>query len=438
MSWPNYLCLGGVEIVNMSRTSQLIAAGFGPPGITCGGDCAPCPDLDKGLGVTGGYNPVDSPWFDSAEPDSADFAGLLVTSVTGLGPGAFSRSVTPNANIGATLGQGVQAAPLIVVTGLLMAATCCGMDFGLRWLRSALKGGCTQKSLCAGDDLTFLNCAVDFSDEDCGPVDFVAELAPYYRTFKNAALVSGPTITQTIPRGCPDCYECGITEVSFTLAAADPCVYREPVTIVSSEMFTEVTSTDCVVWVDNTTGDAECSDCPGDADCATDPNCQDVSPPAMPTLTSACVDDCILTSVYRACFDIPASIFPTTTEGTLILSIYTGDAPMRGIEIKVWENPLGLPVDELLDCNVCGQFSVSYVAAASTLTVDGAARTAMIACPGGATVRANPFITSGNGQAGFTYPQLAGCTELYSVCISAHPEVSPLASVTAQAVIREC
>lgn len=433
----DWMCFAGTEIINASRLAQMIAAGHGPQGITCQ-TCAPCPDLDRALGYNAPFNPADSPWFDPAEPDSLDFAGLLVTSVTGLEPGPVTRTVSQNGVQGAVLGQPVQAAPTIVVTGLLMAATCCAGEYGLRWLRSVLQGACGGG--CSGDDLVFLSCVPEFPDEDCGPVDFPAALAPYYRTFKNAAVISGPDVSQVIPRGCPGCYDCGITEVTFTFSAADPCVYRDSVVLVDNDSFDLVTN--CVTWIDGTVAGADCSagdDCSTAMNCATDPNCVDVSPPSMPTLTNPCVPTCVPLVQYQSCFDIPAGTFPDTTQGTLAIEIFTGKLPMRNIEIKVWQNPLNLPPDQLEGCAVCSVLAISYVAANSTLTIDGGAKTATIACVGGTTVRANPYIASGTGSANFQYPNFAGCGEEFTVCITAAAPIDNQgATLNVRAIVKEC
>lgn len=436
MSYEFYLCYGGQEIINGGRTAAMIAAGKGPQGITCQ-TCAPCPEMDKGLGYDGAYNPADNPWFDPNEPDSADFAGLLVTSITGLEPGAITRTVTQNVTSGAVLGTPVQAAPQVVVTALLMAATCCGQEYGLRWLRSALQGACGAG--CGGSDLVFLDCQPQFSDEDCGPVDFEAELAPYFRTMKNAALISGPTTTE-IPRGCPDCYDCGFLQVTFTFAAGDPCVYRNPVQIVTDDSFDLVT--DCsVTWVNNMDGTANCASddtCVTAANCATDPNCVDVAPPSMPTLADSCVKSCIALAEYQSCFDIPANTFPSTTDGTLIIEIYSGDLPMRNIEVRVWQNPMDLAPSDLPDCDVCSSLAISYIAPNSTLTIDGTTKSATISCPGGTSVRANPYIATTTGSSNFAYPNFAGCGEQYTVCITAAAPVSELATLNVVAVAKEC
>lgn len=443
MSYDGWLCLSGQEIINSSRLAQLIAGGRGPEGLQCR-DCAPCPDLDKGLGYPGGYNPGDSAWYDPDQPESIDFAGLLVTSVTGLGPGEFTRPVIETAGVGAILGQGRNSAPQVVVTGLLMAATCCAMEYGLRWLSKALRNDCAPGAVCAGADLMFLSCEPVFPDEDCPDnegQDYEALLAPYYRTLKKAALISGPTISSIVPRGCPTCYECGIYEVTFTLAAGDPCMYYDPELLVEDAEFdcTEPDDEECIVWVTNPAegcdDEAECDTTP---DCATDPNCFDTAPPAMPSIVNPCADLCIGVPECRVCADIPAGTFPATGEGTLIVSIFAGSTALRKIRVRIWDNPLGLDPDELDPCAVCSEINIGYVGPESTLTIDGANRTSIISCPGGDDVRANPFIASNTGSGAFSYPSLSGCGGPYTVCVSAQGPASAEATVSIQTVAKEC
>jgi hypothetical protein len=478
MSWDGYLCLGGVEIINSSRTCNLMAAGIKQEGLECR-NCCPCPDIDAGLGYAEGYNLTDTPWYappkagqaygGSDHIDSTNFAGILVTSIVGLEPGAFSRPVTESAGYGAIIGQGRQVAPQITVTGLLIAATCCAGEYGYRWLRSALRGSCRGQSTCAGDDLVFLACQPETPDLDClddpqtlanciascngdqacidqceinyaTPFDFEAWLEPYFRTFKGAALV-GDVQRTTIPRGCPDCYDCGIIQVTFTLSASKPCVYHEPQTLIQTP-FECTTSDDCVIFDSNP---ETCDECAAPDACDVDPDCSTtVTPPAVPQITNPCDVDCYPIGEdsvdCRVCVDIPAGTFPLNGEGTLIVTVdnTAGTTPMRAIKLQVWQNPLDLPPDQLGDCTVCSELNISYLAAGSRLVIDGANLTSNIECPGGSTVRANPFISTVGGSPSFSYPAMDGCAGQFTVCVSVPSMVDANAFVTIQTVGREC
>lgn len=433
-----WMCLGGTEIFNQCLTTTLQGNGHGLAGVSCMDCDSCCEDLNRALGYgANGGSIGQAPWFDSTDPRSVEFAGLLVTSVTGLTPGEFSRPVTEAASVGALLGQGRSIAPQIVVTGILMGS-CCGVDYGYQWLRSALKGSCGSGRQCKGDTLQFLACPPTFPDEDCQeePVDYEFLLGDFIRSFKNAALVAGPT-TQTIPRGCPTCHDCPMVEVTFTLASADPCVYREPLILVDQLVFDcDLPENDeCIEWLPN--AGSLCVVCATAQNCATDPDCQDISPPQMPSLMSVCVSNCLSIEHCRAFFDVPAGTFPTNGEGTLILELFSGDTAMRGITVLGWENSTGLTVDQLSDCDACFELNIGYVGANSTLVIDGTERSALIACENGNAARANPSIAGAGRSPVFQYPVLEGCSA-YTVMITIDAPVSTQATLRVTSVGREC
>lgn len=438
MAHDGYLCLNGQELVNSGRMCDMLASGHGPEGIECQ-NCCPCDGIDQGLGHAGGYNPAESPWYEPTEPDSWGIAGLLVTSIAGLGPGEITRTVNEAVKVGAIIGQERQLAPQITVTGLVMASTCCGAEYFVQWLRAALRNTCGGVN-CLGSDLVFLACEPETPDLDCpenANFDFEAWLTPYVRTMKNVSLISGPTVTQIIPRGCPGCYECGLMEVQFTLAAGDPCVYTEPVSL-GSGIFTHVDDDECVHFISKF-ATIPCADCADLSDCATDPDCQDVDPPSFPALQNSCTTDCIGDEVSRFCFTVPAGTFPVNGAGTVTLDIFAGDAALRNIRIQAWNNPLGLAVEDLAECDACSELNISYVAPDSTLRIDGTNRTAIISCPGGKDVRANQFISSGTNSPAFQFPEFEGCGGPYTVCVTVKEPVSPQAFVSViNAVGRLC
>lgn len=436
-----YMCFDGQTIIDACLTSNLQANGHGIEGVNCR-DCDPCcEDLDRAFNRgPGGGGIGNAPWYDPDVPESWEFAGLLVTDIQGLNPGAFTRDVSENAGFGANLGTSKQLAPVITVTGLLLGS-CCGAEYGLRWLQNALKGSCRQGRNCQGGDLEFLICEPKFSDEDCGEVDYEAELIPYIRKFRNVGLVSGPTPSY-IQHGCPSCHECPMTEVTFTMSAADPCVYREPVLVADQFLFGPFEEP-CPTWVtaeDRANGE-NCDDdapCVSYDNCATDPDCVDVAPPTINKFESSCLS-CITLERERVCFTVDTADIPVNGEATLEIEIFAGDAPLRGVQVIGWHNPLFWLPDELSPCEACFGVNVTYVAAGTTLVVDGAARTANIECPGGTTVRANPFISDTSGSPAFTFPVLEGCAEgVYTVCVYANGPVSAGATVTANLIVREC
>ncbi len=444
MAYLGFMALGGRCIVNDCRTLQRVADGYGPPGIVCRA-CDPCcGDLSAGLGYPDGYNPTDLPWFDGTQ-ESVDFAGLLIENIEGLEPGNFERPVTETSGVGAFIGAGRQNAPTIVVTALLLAASCCAQEFGLAWLRKALRAPCSPGSTlgCAGEDLVFLSCEPGSPDLDCPEnedFDFEAWLAPYYRTLKGVALVDGPRVIERMPRACTECEACPLYRVQFTLAASKPCVFLDPIEILPPTSFVcGELGTDCIEWSTGEDCDPSSDGCPVATDCAVDPDCPvSVAPPTVPPITNPCVEECISVVSCRVCTDIPDGTFPSFGEGTLRVKIYAGSQPLRRVQLQVWSNPLGFPPELLSECDVCAELNISYIGAFSTLTIDGTTRTATIDCPGGATIRANPFIASGTGAPNFTYPDLDGCTGNYTVCITTGAGAAIDSYVEIEAVGREC
>ncbi len=442
MSYLGFLCLGGRQIVNDCRTLQRVADGYGPPGIVCR-SCDPCcGDLSAGLGFPNGYNPTDLPWYDGTQ-ESVDFAGLLIENIEGLEPGAFARPVIETSGVGAVIGAGRQTAPTVVVTALLLAATCCAQEFGLSWLRRALKTSCAPNMGCAGEDLLFLSCEPGTPDLDCPEgedFDFEAWLAPYYRTLKGVALVDGPRVIEKQARACVECEACPIYRVQFTLAASKPCVFLDPTEIIPPTSFVcGELGTDCIEWGTAEECDPADDECSTSVDCAIDPDCPaSVAPPTVPPIVNPCVEECISVISCRVCADIPAGTFPSFAEGTLIVKIYAGSEPLRRIQLRVWQNPLDFDPDQLDDCDVCAELNISYIGPDSTLTIDGTTRTATIDCPGGATIRANPFIASATGSPNFTYPDLDGCVGQYTACITTGAGAAIDSWVSIEAVAREC
>ena len=438
MTYLGYACVCASEIINDCRTLSFIQDGRGPEGLQCR-DCDPCcEDITMAL-HGGGYNITDAPWYDGSE-DSLNFAGLLVQTVDGLGPGEYSRSSTPLASGGTSHGRAFQAGPVVVVRALVMARTCAANDFALRWLRKELRDSC-DSSGCEGSDLVYLTTEPQTPDLDCpenANFDYEAWLAPYFRTMKNVVLISGPTVVETIPRACPTCSDCGIPVVEFTLGSGRPCVYLDPIASAAMSFSCEADDDDeCIEWI---TDDEECSltECEGTVDCATDPDCvASTKPPTVPVITNPCVDDCISSNSCSVTLDIPDSTFPFGTNGTLDIEIFSGSAALRRVKIQVWSNPTLIPVDELADCDACTELNVSYVPAQSTLNVDGSTESSTIDCAGGSTVRANPFIGGDRAAAVFGYPDLDG-DGYYTVLVSAIEPVASDAFVRISAVGKEC
>lgn len=440
MASDSWLCLAGMEITNSCRVGTYAANGWRPYGTTVKG-CGCCgSQMAQALEEpSGSYtNPVNdsAPWVAVSEPDSYDFGGFQVLSVSGLGPGPITRELTQRANgRGSIIGPAMQASPLIVVTGMLIGKTCCSVEYGLRWLGTVLQGSCDSD--CDGDELAFLDCCPDFSQAGKTPVE---ALDPHLRFLRGVKLVSSPQITQRFGSCCGKCTGSSMLQVQFTLAASSSAVYREPVVLVTDKPFDLSTAGQCnVTWVLVGAGDA-CPDdeaCVGPGDCLGDPGCVSVpGPPSPPPPTNPCI--CFPMTSVRACMDMPAGSIPEYTEGLPVLTVKSGSKEIRQLRVKFWENNQGQDVDTLDPCNACGEVSLSRIPANSVFVFDGQTRSATITCPGSAPTDATPLMGSAGGTLPVAWPEIACASARFTVCVEADGDtVAADASVSLSVVATE-
>jgi hypothetical protein len=433
----DYLCFAGQEIANNCATVAYAQGGYSTVAVH---GCGCCPGFDLALGTTFSTPAGDNqPWIDTAEPDSGDFAGLLITDITGLDSAPFSRSVIDVSNGGAVLGRGRYGARSIVVTGVLIGATCCAIDYGLRWLASALRGSCdttSGASRCAGDDLEYYLCCPEACEDAPGFTSIAACFSPYKRTLHRVALTSGPEIISKQGTGCGCCDSCPVETVQFTLTAGEPYAYGTPVTVADGVPLAPMAS-QCPVWtpVPAGTACAATSNCPAEVSCTLDPLCpQPVAPPSIPQVTNPCA--CTPLNRSTVCADIPPNMISSNAEGVPVIEIFAGMGALRDVVITIFTNPQDLPPDQLDPCAACAQVTVAYIPPSGTLILDGTTRRATITCPGGGTTPANTVV--GSLGKPFTWPVLDCGGVRYTVCVTASTEsVSPDTSFTLRIVQRD-
>ena len=408
MSYDGFFCFQGVTFAQcqVERYLQDLA----PDGMGLTGNCGICcDDLADGLGTPGLWNaPLgdDAPWVDLTQPASLQFAGLFVEKITGLGPGAWSRNVIQRAGGGTVLGASTQTGPVVVVTGLLLGKTCEAMAYGLAWLRTALRGTCAGSN-CSGEDFQYLT-AIPCADQDClNSVETPALYKPFFRTIKGAALIQGPDVVETIARGCPACSDCGIQRVQFTIAGSQPCVFGERTDLFSPVTIKNVgTESDCdITW----STDDDCvntsDDCADSIPCSTDPLCPPVpTPPSIPIPSAPCSSDCDPIHFYQFDRTIPAGAMVTAGDAVPYFEVMSGNMPLRNLRVRIHQNPLSLKASELRECDACSEFSLAYMPAQSTFTLDAAAHSKTITCPGQGTTDAPLTSTTGTR---FLWPEFA-------------------------------
>ena len=167
--------------------------------------CEDCTDLALILTNGAGYTCVEvdtAPWYDPTNGDSEQFLGVIGLEISNV----FDS--TAQANATQSLGRGGIVGPLyfdvreMVVRAIAVAATDCGMAYGLNWLRGLYT---QQVDACAGDDLLFLDCCpvCDLEDEPgvdwCWP-DTYGEMKVDPRRRSAPRARGGPTRTRSCAR----------------------------------------------------------------------------------------------------------------------------------------------------------------------------------------------------------------------------------------------
>lgn len=420
----DYMAFGGVEVVNTARLEAYLQSVGSPLTNT---EVCRCDTLtaDK-LGDEPYTTPDDpdspAPWWDPDVPESRDFVGFLPLTVDGLDDNPVRRSVTNAVAGGAAIGPPRVMPRTITVTGILLGATCCGVDYGLHWLGEALRG-CTGNR-CEGDCITLYNCC---PSEDMDPEDFNDR---HRRTLRRVALVEGPTVTARHGEGCT-VGECSmgadILTVEFVLTAGTPWLWTDTVPVMEAPLPSDE-SADCVTWcvhgappvvnclpvaescppgsvaapvvedgcgtswpVDEEDVEVPCSGpcrflpCEDPTAHCADPSCMPPAPP-VPSTPDTCF--CLPLAVERECYDIDLSDRPGWSEDVPVITVRAGSRDLRNLTISLYPRVDGdeeLSCAEIADrerCNPHSVYHVQFVPAGGALTLDGQTGRAVVECGG--------------------------------------------------------
>lgn len=448
----DYLRIGDAEVINTART-QAYMRNVGSP-FTSGASWCGCETLTPAMigeeaqpGDPGGIPRYDTPatdpapWFDPDQAVTGDFLGFLPLSMAGLDDSPRVRNVTNAVGGGGIFGPVRDLPRTITVTGLLIGASCCGVEFGLHWLAESL-AGCTGDT-CSGDCLTVYNCC---PDESMTKAAFDAE---HRRTLRRVALVSGPTVTDRVGSG-ESCARgtCGangdIIQVEFVLVAGSPWPWTDTIELLDVNLPIGGTG-DCIEWClkpqpgrgtlpADTTGqrcnEGECVHAPCTA--ATDP-CADPNNavPAPPTPTAPDASFCIPIASERACYSVDLSTRPQWSSDVPMITVRSGATALRNLRITIYEKPVDttLTCDQVADANRCGSlndFYITYVPPNGAVTIDGQINQATIECEGDCRTASTVF---GSSDGGPLRIREMTCAE-FCICLETDPNLPPAADAS--------
>ncbi|MGW3736685.1 hypothetical protein [Streptomyces sp. NPDC005148] len=421
----HYLVFGDTEIANSARLAAYLES-VGSP-LDSVGACS-CETFDAVLVGDDPYTTPEAdhaPWYDPDVPESADFAGLMVLSVDGFDDHPVQRVVTWSAAGSAALGPTRILPRTITVTALLLGATCCAVNYGLRWLAQAL-AGCTGAG-CGGDCLTLFNCCpAEFEEPDM----FAAR---HRRTLRRVALVEGPRVVARTGNGCTGSGSCSvgadILTVEFVLTAATPWAWGDPVPVLDVQVpigdgpgcvawcvhrspakpydplciklgdscppgsvSVELTDAACdLAWPDRESLNLPCDStcrlalCPDmDALCG-DPACRTPAPPVAPP-PETCF--CSALAVNTAAYELDLTSSPGWFGATPLITVEAGSKDLRRVTVSFFERREeyeGLTCEEVAEAERCtphSVFEIGFVPAGGAVILDGQVERALVECAG--------------------------------------------------------
>ncbi|MFE0545218.1 hypothetical protein [Streptomyces sp. NPDC058891] len=399
MALTDYLTVGGVEVANHARLNTYLQTVGSPLDST---SICSCETLTaEVLGELPYTTPEEdeAPWYDADVPESAEFAGLLVLSVEGLDENPVKRSVTNSVAGGGSIGPARVVPRTITVTGVLLGATCCGVEYGFHWLTEALQG-CTGGQ-CDGDCVTLYNCCPG------ADMDEATFNAKHRRTMRRVALVDGPRVISRAGDGCTS-GECqtgaDLLTVEFTLVAGTPWLWTDPMQVMQVVPPVDLDG-GCVTWCLHPPGGAGC-DGPcrfapcvdATAHCA-DPRCQPSAPP-VPVAPDTCF--CLPLAVETSYYDVDLTSRPSWSVDAPVITLSAGSTDLRNITIEFFErspNDTGLTCEEVAAqyrCSPHSTYHVAFVPAGGAVTLDGQVGRAFVEC--GGTCEASPDVYGRDGQ----------------------------------------
>ena len=419
MAWPGWFSYAGTEIINVDRTEA-----YAPPG------------WFKAVYKNGNLGPMmgevyasplqdDAPWTDPDDLNSYDFWGVYPLDVGGIEDSTATATVQESTLDGGLVGRSRRTTRTMTFSAVLIGASECAVEYGLRWLKQVLAGGpCggSNDTNCGGNDLCFLRCepTLDWAS-DGDPTDC---LDGYVYSLRKVAPTVGPSIDNKMEMA-----NGGVAwAVSFTLVAGDPHKYSTEIELIQGfgnpaidmpyvgglpdggqfddSGFVQ-TEQPCPVLIFNPLQDPECP--------------QIVPPPGVPNIALNCFTFPV--NYVRYQFTVPPQFIPLWGDVVPIVDIHTTRQAVRALRLRFYADPTGSGDPNSDPCNYCGDVVFSYIPPNSTIVFDGIEQTVYIDLPGGGRQRADALVFGSDGLP-FDWPSLS-CGFGYIVTMDI-PQSTPL------------
>lgn len=242
-------------------------------------------------------------------------------------------------------------------------------------------------------------------------------LAPFRRTYYGTVTADGPTVVSEFQASC----DARLMQVEWTWVITDPFRYGATTPLLTGMPSNADTpafnaeETQHTYAGTVTAGGTTCLEPdPFPADCASDPCCPGfTAPPTAPVILDSCRPT--PANYARTGLQVPARYVPTGGTGALTWTLHNDGNPKRGIRVRVWPDNDDPDIGVADECGWQDEFTVNYLDADATLTVDGVRGTVTVTCVDGTTADARGVMRGAYGGA-FTFPEVR-CDQRYYVAV---------------------
>lgn len=347
---PDYVVIGGVEVISTAR-AQALGAEAGE----CGADevCWDCEDgAAEWLNNGEPYGTVeDAPWFDPAVPESRSVLGFGGLEITGM-----TERVGTTGNAPARREFTLRFAAFL--------ADECGLEYAQGWLSNVFSPSPCATS-CVGHEMCMLACCPDVDDDGelVGPDPL--------RHLYDVEVVSGPTM---IERSWEDPLW---IEYEVTLSTPNVYVWRPPP---DQRVWRVRPSDGQVVTLDLP---AVYEACPDDDDCATEFACPSPDFAPLPAEPLPACYPAEPFSAHRTLVSVPSRTMPRGVDVVPVIHAEAGNRPLRNLVVRFYDNPLDVPCDRLPDmnpCRACMDLTVTEIPPNGSIIMDGRTGLNTITC----------------------------------------------------------
>jgi hypothetical protein len=397
--WPGYVLFNGTEVINATRTEAYARHAqlqwFKP--------VYEQPDLAWLLGEGAYSSPLqdDAPWTDPDRLDSYDFYGVYPLEITGFEDSTIEATITESVIDGGYVSRPRRKTRTTVFSAVLVGASQCAVEYGMRWLRSVLTmANCNSSSygVCGGADVCYLGCepcieeGCDQTAEEC--YDKIG------RSMHDVTTTVGPVVTAKMDMNDGGC----AWSVTWTQTAANPAEFgmERPIVIGFLDPAVEIPYAGGIIpegGIYDSNGHVD-----DDPACPTevytpvyDPTCDLLSPPPdVPTVVPDCFD--FPPNFRRHSFSVPRQFIPLWDQVVPIIKLTTKGSEARNVRLRFYADTFGVGNPENDPCNFCGDIVISYVPASSTLVIDGADHDIYLDSAGIGRRRADALATDSTGK----------------------------------------